>query len=102
MAASLGNSKALWVALSTLGGLAAGLLLHARDRLARELAALEVRVLNIESRVDKQGARLCDACFMSEHNGKVLSLLCEQAGWGLEHAPPLRVQRSGMSPGVEV
>ena len=32
---------------------------------------------------------------MSEHNAKVLRLLCERAGWGLEHVRQLPVPRQG-------
>jgi len=93
MAASLESSRAWWVVVSAIGGLAAGLLLHASHRLARGLAALEVRVLNVESTVETHGAQLGDACFMSEHNAKVLRVLCERAGWGLEHVRQLPVLR---------
>ena len=95
MAPSLENTPAWWVVVSAVGGLAAGLLLHASHRLARGLAALEVRVLNVESTVDTHGAQLGDACFMSEHNAKVLRLLCERAGWSLEHVRQLPVPRQG-------
>jgi len=56
---------------SRAGGLAAGLLLHASHGLARRLAALGMRVLNVESTVETHGTQLGDACFMSEHNAKV-------------------------------
>jgi hypothetical protein len=32
---------------------------------------------------------------MSEHNAKVLRLLCERAGWGLEHVRQLPALRQG-------
>ena len=51
--------------------------MHASHRLARALAALEVRVLNIESTVETHSAQLGDACFMSEHNAKVSRLAVE-------------------------
>ena len=95
MAPSLESTPASWVVVSAVGGLAAGLLLHASHRLARGLAALEVRVLNVESTVETHGAQLGDACFMSEHNAKVLRLLCERAGWSLEHVRQLQVLRQG-------
>ena len=95
MAPSLESTPASWVVVSAVGGLAAGLLLHASHRLARGLAALEVRVLNVESTAETHGAQLGDACFMSGHNAKVLRLLCERAGWSLEHVRQLPVLRQG-------
>jgi hypothetical protein len=96
MAASLESTGAWWVVASAVGGLAAGLLLHASHCLARRLAALEMRVLNVENTTEAHGTQLGDACFMSEHNAKVLRLLCERAGWSLEHVPPQAVLRQGM------
>jgi hypothetical protein len=93
MAPTLQSTPASWVVVSAVGGLAAGLLLHASHRLARGLAALELRLLNVESTVETHAAQLGDACFMSEHNGKVLSLLCQRAGWGLEHVRQLPALR---------
>ena len=99
MAPSLESTPASWVVVSAVGGLAAGLLLHASHRLARGLAALEVRLLNVESTVETHGAQLGDACFMCEHNAKVLRVLCERAGWGLEHVRQLPVLcQSGRGP----
>ena len=96
MAASLEGSRAWWLVMSVVGGLAAGLLLRASHRLARRLAVLELRVLNVESTVETHGAQLGDACFMSEHNAKVLRLLCERAGWSLQHVQQLPVLRHGV------
>ena len=72
------------------------MLLHARHRMACALAALEVKVFNIESTLETYGTQLGDVCFMSEYNAKVQSMLCERVGWGLEHVQQLPVQRQGM------
>ena len=101
MAASLESSGPWWLVVSAIGGLASGLLLHASHRLARQLAALELRVLNIERTVETHGAQLGDTCFMSEHNAKVLGLLCERSGWSLEHVRALPAQRTGARAGAE-
>lgn len=85
-----------WVMVSVVGGLAVGLLLRANHGLARALAGLEVRMLNVETTVDTHGAQLGDVCFMSEHNAKVLGVLCERAGWSIEHVRQLPALRQGM------
>lgn len=96
MAPSLESTGLWWAVVCAVGGLAAGLLLHASHRLARGLAALEMRVQNVECTVETHGMQLGDAFFMCEHNAKVLRLLCERGGWSLEHIQQIPVLRQGM------
>ena len=87
MALHLSGHDAHWVFASIVGGLAAGLLLHASTRLAGRLAALERRMICLETHCESVAVQVADAAFMSKHNAQVAGVLCERVGWQLEHVP---------------
>lgn len=87
MALHLSVHDAHWVFASIIGGLAAGLLLHASTRLAGRLAALEQRITCLETHCESLAVEVENAAFMSKHNAEVASVLCERVGWSLEHEP---------------